>query len=170
MWQQCLNEMNEHLNKFQAPSPLCIGQQLNRCYTAFYVVLKWRWLTQQNPIPGYDNILTTAPPPLPLSQLHGGSESASEGSWFPDEEGARLLCHGSGETSEALLSYPRRVRNSLFLSTDHHVWTCLVDDQTENSPTLKQYKGLHSWLCFAKVPEKHEVQSRKSIWSKRFMH
>lgn len=27
-------------------------------------------------------------PPLPLSQLHGGSESSSEGRWFPDEEGA----------------------------------------------------------------------------------
>lgn len=43
-------------------------------------------------------------------QLHGGSESASEGGWFPDEEGAWLLCHGSGEASEALPGHPRRVR------------------------------------------------------------
>lgn len=47
---------------------------------------------------------------LPLSQLHGRSESASESSWFPHEEGAGLLRHGPGETSEAFPGHPGRVR------------------------------------------------------------
>lgn len=55
---------------------------------------------------------------LPLHlQLHGGSESSSEGCRFPDEEGARLLCHGPGETSEAVPGHPRRVRNSRLWNT-----------------------------------------------------
>lgn len=60
-------------------------------------------------------------PSLSLSQLHGGSESSSEGGWFPDEEGARLLRHGAGETTEALPGHPRRVRTVHF--TIHQVWT-----------------------------------------------
>ena len=52
--------------------------------------------------------MTSCPPPL--SQLHGRSEFASESSRFPHEEGAGLLCHGSGETSEAFLGHPGRVR------------------------------------------------------------
>lgn len=59
--------------------------------------------------------LSFLPARLPHSQLHGGSKSSPESSWLSDEEGAGLLCHGSGETSEALPGYPRRVRNPLFL-------------------------------------------------------
>lgn len=47
---------------------------------------------------------------VPVLQLHGGGESVPEGGRFPHEEGARLLCHGPGETSEALPGHPRRVR------------------------------------------------------------
>lgn len=52
-------------------------------------------------------------PPAALPQLHGGSESAPEGGRLPDEEGAGLLRHGSGETQEALPGHPGRVSAAL---------------------------------------------------------
>lgn len=91
--------------------------------------------------------LSLLSPHLPLFQLHGRSEPASEGGWIPDEEGAWLLCHGSGKTSEALPGHPRRVRtvpcrNSSSLNM-------LVRLQTVKGAALKHCKRLRWWKCVA---------------------
>lgn len=87
---------------------------------------------------------------LPLHlQLHGGSESSSEGRRFPDEEGARLLCHGPGETSEAVPGHPRRVRNSRLWNT-HPVFSF-----TCNSFNFKRRSLVATVLSEAHLPNKN---------------
>lgn len=68
---------------------------------------------------------------VPPSQLHGGSETSSEGCWLPDEEGAGLLCHGPGETQEALPGHPRGVRTPLFLIRIQTLDRCGSEQQKE---------------------------------------